>query len=83
MKINKGNRSTRRKPAALPLYPQQIPHDLGQNKGCLGCAKPATKLLSYEAAAICFPYAHMQKDIFIVLKFDVAQRQGVQKETKS
>jgi hypothetical protein len=27
MKIGKGNRSTRRKPAAVPLCPPQIPHD--------------------------------------------------------
>jgi hypothetical protein len=26
--IGKGNRSTRRKPAPVPLYPPQIPHDL-------------------------------------------------------
>jgi hypothetical protein len=25
---DRGNRSTRRKPAPLPLYPPQIPHDL-------------------------------------------------------
>jgi hypothetical protein len=28
MRIGKGNRSTRRKPASVPLYPPQIPHDL-------------------------------------------------------
>jgi hypothetical protein len=27
MKIGRGNRSTRRKPAPAPLYPPQIPHD--------------------------------------------------------
>jgi hypothetical protein len=27
MKIRKGNRSTRRKPAQMPLCPPQIPHD--------------------------------------------------------
>jgi hypothetical protein len=27
MKIVRGNRSTRRKPAPAPLYPSQIPHD--------------------------------------------------------
>jgi hypothetical protein len=26
--LSRGNRSTRRKPAPLPLYPPQIPHDL-------------------------------------------------------
>jgi hypothetical protein len=28
MLIGKGNRSTRRKSAPVPLYPPQIPHDL-------------------------------------------------------
>jgi hypothetical protein len=28
MKIDRGNRSTRRKPVPLPLCPPQIPHDL-------------------------------------------------------
>jgi hypothetical protein len=28
MKIGRGNRSTRRKPATVPLCPPQIPHDL-------------------------------------------------------
>jgi hypothetical protein len=28
MRIGKGNRSTRRKPTPVPLYPPQIPHDL-------------------------------------------------------
>jgi hypothetical protein len=28
MKIGRGNRSTRRKPAAVPLCPPQIPHEL-------------------------------------------------------
>jgi hypothetical protein len=28
MKIGRGNRSTRRKPASMPLCPPQIPHDL-------------------------------------------------------
>jgi hypothetical protein len=28
MMIGRGNRSTRRKPAPVPLYPPQIPHDL-------------------------------------------------------
>jgi hypothetical protein len=28
MRIGRGNQSTRRKPAPVPLYPPQIPHDL-------------------------------------------------------
>jgi hypothetical protein len=30
MKIGKGNRSNRRKPAPVPLCPPQIPHDLSR-----------------------------------------------------
>jgi hypothetical protein len=28
IRIGKGNRSTRRKPGSVPLFPPQIPHDL-------------------------------------------------------
>jgi hypothetical protein len=28
MRVGRGNRSTRRKPASVPIYPPQIPHDL-------------------------------------------------------
>jgi hypothetical protein len=44
MRIGKGNRSTRRKPAPASLCPPQIPHDLpdlGSNLGRRG-GKPAT-----------------------------------------
>jgi hypothetical protein len=37
MKIGKGNRSTRRKPAPVPLCPPQIPHDLTRAR-----TRPAT-----------------------------------------
>jgi hypothetical protein len=30
MKIDRGNRNTRRKPAPASLYPPQIPHDLAR-----------------------------------------------------
>jgi hypothetical protein len=33
MRIGKGNRSTWRKPAPVPLCPPQIPNDLGSNPG--------------------------------------------------
>jgi hypothetical protein len=33
MKIGRGNRSTRRKPAPVPHCSPQIPHDLGSNPG--------------------------------------------------
>jgi hypothetical protein len=47
--IGRGNRSTRRKPAPVPLCPPQIPHDLGSNPGRRG-GKPATNRLSYGTA---------------------------------
>jgi hypothetical protein len=49
IRIGKGNRSTRRKPALVPLCPPQIPHDLGSNPGRRG-GKPATNRLSYGTA---------------------------------
>jgi hypothetical protein len=51
MKIGRGNRSTRRKPAPAPLYPPQIPHDQtrARTPACHG-GKPATNRLSYGAA---------------------------------
>jgi hypothetical protein len=50
MKIGRGNRSTRRKPAPAPLCPPQIPHDQTQawNPGRCG-GKSATNHLSYGA----------------------------------
>jgi hypothetical protein len=51
MKIGRGNRSTRRKPAPASLCPPQIPHDQiwARNPGRRG-GKPATNRLSYGAA---------------------------------
>jgi hypothetical protein len=51
MKIGRGNRSTRRKPAPAPLCPPQIPLDQtpGSNPRRRG-GKPATNRLSYGAA---------------------------------
>jgi hypothetical protein len=49
MRIGRGNQSTRRKPAPVPLCPPQIPHDLGSNPGRRG-GKPATNRLSYGTA---------------------------------
>jgi hypothetical protein len=47
------NRSTRRKPAPVPLSPQQIPHKMkgGANPGVRG-GKQATNRLSYGKAHI-------------------------------
>jgi hypothetical protein len=48
--IGKGNRSTRRKPAQVPLYPLQTPHACPDaNPGRRG-GKPATNRLSYGTA---------------------------------
>jgi hypothetical protein len=49
MRLGRGNWSTRRKPAPVPLYPPQIPHDLGSSPGRRG-GKPATNRLSYGTA---------------------------------
>jgi hypothetical protein len=48
MRIGRGNRSTRRKPAPVPLCPPQIPHHLiwDRTRG-----KPATNHLSYGTAS--------------------------------
>jgi hypothetical protein len=50
MRIGRGNRSTRRKPAPVPLFPPQIPHDLGSNPGRRS-GKPATNRLSHGTAS--------------------------------
>jgi hypothetical protein len=50
MRIGRGNRSTPRKPASMPLYPLQIPRlDLVSNAGRRG-GKPATNRLSCDTA---------------------------------
>jgi hypothetical protein len=50
MMVGKGNRSTRRKPAPVPLCPPQTPHACPDaNSGRRG-GKPATKRLSYGTA---------------------------------
>jgi hypothetical protein len=51
MRIGRGNQSTRRKPAPVPLCAPQIPHDLGSNPGRRG-GKPATNRLSYGTAPV-------------------------------
>jgi hypothetical protein len=45
MRIGRGNRSTGRKPAPVPLCPPQFPHDLGSNPGRRD-GKPMTNRLS-------------------------------------
>jgi hypothetical protein len=51
MRIGRGNRSTVRKPAPVPLCPPQIPHDLTWVRTrALRGGKPATNRLSYGTA---------------------------------
>jgi hypothetical protein len=53
MMIGRGNRSTRRKPAPVPLCPPQTPHAcLHANPGRRG-GKSATNRLSYGTTKIC------------------------------
>jgi hypothetical protein len=56
MRISRRNRSTRRKPAPLPVCPPQILHDLtwAQTRAACG-GKPATNRLSYNTALILAP----------------------------
>jgi hypothetical protein len=52
MMIGRGNRSTRRKPAPVPLCPPQTKHAYPDaNPGRRG-GKPATNRLSYDTASI-------------------------------
>jgi hypothetical protein len=53
MIIDRRNRSTRRKPASVPLCPPQIPHELTSNMGHLG-GKPATNHSTYGTASCLF-----------------------------
>jgi hypothetical protein len=50
MKIGRGNQSTRRKPAAAPFCPPQIPHDHPVLEPDRRGGNPATNHLSYGAA---------------------------------
>jgi hypothetical protein len=51
MRMGRGNRSTRRKPAIVSLCRQQIPHDLTWTRTLgRGVEKPATNRLSYGTA---------------------------------
>jgi hypothetical protein len=57
MRIGRGNQSTRRKPAPVPLCPPQIPHDLAwprtpDRRG----GKPATNRLSYGTVSASSKY---------------------------
>jgi hypothetical protein len=49
--IGKGNRSTRRKPAPVPLCPPQIPHACPDANPGRRCGKSATNRLSYGTAS--------------------------------
>jgi hypothetical protein len=55
MMIGRGNRSTRRKPAPVPLCPSQTPHACPDaNRGLRG-GKPATNRLSYGTDLLYIP----------------------------
>jgi hypothetical protein len=50
MMTGRGNRSTRRKPAPLPLCLPQTPHSYLDANPSRRCGKPATNRLSYDTA---------------------------------
>jgi hypothetical protein len=54
MRMGRGSRSIRRKPAPMPLCPPQFPNDLGSNSGLRG-GKPPTNRLSFGTASAYFP----------------------------
>jgi hypothetical protein len=56
--IGKGNRNTRSEPAAVLLFPPQIPHNLtsGSNLDC--SANPATNHSSHGTANTYIPLCH-------------------------
>jgi hypothetical protein len=51
MRIGRGNGSTRRKPALVPLCPPQIPHVMDSNLGRRG-RKSAADPLTYDTAEL-------------------------------
>jgi hypothetical protein len=62
MRIGRGNWSTRRKPAPVPLCPSQIPHDLTPARTLGRCSgKPATNRLSYGTAYSVFKSIHFRR----------------------
>jgi hypothetical protein len=54
MMTGKGNRSTRRKPAPVPLCPPQVPHACPDANPGLRGEKPATNCLSYGTAQVSY-----------------------------
>jgi hypothetical protein len=70
MKIGRGNRSTRRKPASAPLCPPQIPHDQtrARTPGRRG-GKPATNSLNYGAALNKYIILPSMQQYFIIYLF--------------
>jgi hypothetical protein len=72
MMIGKGNRSTRRKPAPLPLCPPQTPHACPDaNPGRRG-GKPATNRLSYGTSINITPT--MERNLSILRVSGFSQR---------
>jgi hypothetical protein len=71
MKIGRGNRSTRRKPAPTPLCPPQIPLARPGSKHGRRGGKPATNRLSYSAASITRKCISCVSKIFDSSEFNV------------
>jgi hypothetical protein len=82
MRIGRGNRSTRIKPAPVPLCPPQIPHDLplAQTRTAVMGRTPATNRLSYGTACKCMKWgdvAEAATDLMSTIKW-VAEKTGYQ-----
>jgi hypothetical protein len=99
MTFGKGNRSTRRKPALVPLCSPQIPRDLKSNPG-RRCGKPATNRLccgcfsawvgALRRAAVPIKEAHQPRVRFLISQLflnanrpDSLLRQGGSKGKRS
>jgi hypothetical protein len=68
---SRGNRSTRRKPAPVPICPSQIPHDPGSNPDRRG-GKPAINRLSYDTR-FWYLLSLLRKFNFDLLSWEVFQ----------
>jgi hypothetical protein len=67
MRIGRGNRSTRRKPASVSLCPPQIPHDLtwDRTRGAAVASQQLTAWAMARPLSTC--YTHVQKPLFCSL----------------
>jgi hypothetical protein len=79
MRNGKGNRSTRRKPASLPLSSPRIPHDLTWDR-----TRPATVEVSdWPHELWAQPYTLYSLDADGTVKYEVQKRELEQKEKGS